>query len=68
MPEGLDALERYLANGTIKGIGPGTAKKIVQEFGEETVYVLKVEPEKLSQIKGISKDKAMEISRSFVEN
>lgn len=68
MPEGLDALERYLANGTIKGIGPATAKKIVQEFGEETVYVLKVEPEKLSQIKGISKDKAMEISRSFVEN
>jgi len=68
MPEGLDALERYLANGTIKGIGPATAKKIVSEFGEETIYVLKVEPERLSKIRGISKEKAMEISKSFIEN
>ncbi len=68
MPEGLDALEKYLANGTIKGIGPATARKIIQEFGEETIYILKVEPQKLSKIKGISKDKALEISKSFIEN
>ena len=37
MPQTLDALERYLANGTIKGIGPATAKKIVGTFGEETI-------------------------------
>ena len=44
MPETLDSLERYLANGTIKGVGPATAKKIVTLFGEETMYVLKFEP------------------------
>ena len=68
MPETLDSLERYLANGLIKGIGPATAKKIVDTFGKETINVFKLEPERLSQIKGISKDKALEIAQEFVEN
>lgn len=68
MPKTLDALERYLANGTIKGIGPATAKKIVSTFGEETIHILKFEPEKLSTIKGITKEKALDISQTFVEN
>ena len=68
MPETLDSLERYLANGMIKGIGPATAKKIVDTFGKETINVFKLEPERLSQIKGISKDKALEIAQEFVEN
>ena len=37
MPQTLDALERYLASGNIKGIGPATARKIINEFGEETI-------------------------------
>lgn len=68
MPKTLGALETYLANGNIKGVGPATAKKIIDKFGEETIHVLKYEPQKLSQIKGISKDKATEISESFIEN
>ena len=36
MPESAAALEKYLASGTIKGIGPATAKKIIDKFGEET--------------------------------
>lgn len=68
MPETLDALERYLANGSIKGIGPATAHKIVKEFGEETITIFKFEPQKLSRIKGISSDKAIEIGESFNEN
>lgn len=68
MPETLDSLERYLANGLIKGIGPATAKKIVDTFGKETINVFKLEPERLAQIKGISKDKALEIAQEFVEN
>ena len=68
MPETLDSLERYLANGMIKGIGPATAKKIVDTFGKETISVFKFEPEKLSQIKGITKDKAYEIAQAFIEN
>ena len=68
MPENLGALEKYLANGKIKGIGPSTAKKIIRKFGEETIHVFKYEPEKLSQIKGITKVKAKEMSESFIEN
>lgn len=68
MPETLGALERYLANGTIKGIGEATAKKIIQKFGEETISIFKFNPEKLSEIKGISKSKAQEMSESFIEN
>ena len=68
MPQTLGALEKYLANGNVKGVGPATATKIIDKFGEETIHVLKYEPQKLAQIKGISKDKAIEISESFVEN
>ena len=68
MPQTLGALENYLANGNIKGVGPATASKIVQLFGEETIHILKYEPIKLAQIRGISKEKALEISESFIEN
>lgn len=68
MPQTLSALEKYLANGNIKGVGPVTASKIIKLFGEETIHVLKYEPSKLAQIKGITKDKAKEISESFIEN
>lgn len=68
MPQTLASLESYLANGTIKGIGPATAKKIVNTFGEDTIHIFKFEPEKLSQIKGITKNKAIEMAESFNEN
>lgn len=68
MPKSLDSLERYLANGTIKGVGPATAKKIIATFGEETIHVLKLEPDRLMQIKGITKEKATIISETFIEN
>ena len=41
MPETTDAIERYLSNGVIKGLGKATAKKIVKEFGEDTINVIK---------------------------
>ncbi len=68
MPQTLESLERYLGNGTIKGVGPATAKRIVNYFGEETMYVLKFEPKKLSQVKGITENRAVEISTQFNEN
>ncbi len=68
MPQTVEALERYLANGTIKGIGPSTAKKIVETFGEETIHIFKFEPKKLAQIRGITETKAEEMSKEFIEN
>ena len=68
MPQTTEVLERYLANGTIKGVGPATARKIIETFGDDTINVMKFEPSKLAQIRGISKDKAIEISDSFLEN
>ncbi len=67
MPETLEALEKYLAGGIIKGVGPATAKRIVDKFKDETIAVLKFEPERLADIKGISKNKAQEISEEFNE-
>ena len=66
-PKTKEALERYLGNGIIKGIGPATAKKIVDKFGEETISIFKFEPKRLAEIKGISKDKAIEMANEFNE-
>lgn len=68
MPESLEGLEKYLASGKLKGIGPATAQKMMKEFGKEIVHVLRYEPEKLVRIKGITKEKAIEASESFNEN
>lgn len=68
MPQTVGALEKYLANGSIKGIGEVTAKKIIEKFGADTINVFKYEPEKLALISGISEKKAIDISQSFIEN
>ena len=56
MPENAEALERYLASGTIKGIGPATARKIIEKFGDETLSIFKLEPLRLAEVRGITKD------------
>ena len=68
MPQTVGALEKYLANGNIKGVGEALAKRIVNTFGEDTVNIIKTEPQKLAQIRGISERKAIEIAESFIEN
>ena len=61
MPQETLAIERYLASGAIKGIGEVTAKRIVEKFGPDTLRIMDEEPERLAEIKGISKRKAREI-------
>ena len=68
MPQSVAALEKYLASGNIKGIGPTTAKKIIDKFGEETISIFKFEPLRLAEIRGISENKAQEMAESFLEN
>lgn len=65
VPEDVYSLERYLASGAIKGIGPKMAHKIVSKFKEDTFRVIEEEPERLAEIKGISERKAQEIYEQF---
>ena len=67
MPENSQALEKYLASGTIRGIGPATARKIIEKFGEEAIHVFKFEPLRLAEVKGITKERAYEIGEEFNE-
>ncbi len=43
----------YLSSKRVKGIGPGAAKRIVEHFGEATIYILDEEPEKVYDIPGL---------------
>ncbi len=62
MPENLDGILKYLSSGAIKGIGPATASRLVKEFGADTLSVLENDPVRVAKIKGISTDKALDIS------
>lgn len=64
-PQTAQAILAYLAAGSIKGIGPAIAGKIVEQFGENTLDVMEKEPERLAQIKGISAKKAKEIGEQY---
>jgi exodeoxyribonuclease V alpha subunit len=61
-PEGELAIERYLGSGAIKGVGIALAARIVRRFKEDTFRIIEEEPERLSEVKGISERKAMEIA------
>ena len=65
LPEDAEELISYLGSGICKGLGPATARRLVERFGAETADVISSQPEKLSLIKGITARRAMEISESF---
>ncbi len=66
-PDNIISIERYLSSGAIKGIGEALAKRIVKKFGEETFRIIEEETERLSEVKGISPRKAMEIANHTQE-
>ena len=66
-PEDEEAIERYLGSGAIKGIGLAMAARIVRRFKEDTFRIIEEEPERLTEIKGISNRKAMEIASQVNE-
>ena len=66
-PEGVAAIERYLASGTIKGIGPALAHRLTSAFGEDTFRVMEEEPERLASVKGISERTARFIGEQVSE-
>jgi len=67
LPETADAIEKYLASGIVKGVGPVTAAKIVEKFGAATLDIIHNEPERLAEIKGISLSKAYAIGQALDE-
>lgn len=66
-PDDAMSMERYLASGAIKGIGAALAARIVKKFGNDTFRIMEQEPERLSEIKGISERKAREIAVQMEE-
>jgi len=64
-PEGAAAILRYLSSGAIKGIGPATATKIVERFGDKTLEIIENDSTRLTSIKGISPAKAMKINEEY---
>lgn len=67
MPESVGDILRYLSSGNVKGVGPKTAARIVDKFGEDSFEVIEKHPDWLAQISGISPKKAAVISKSFSE-
>lgn len=67
LPTSKDGIEKYLSSGIIQGIGPVTAKKIVNKFGEDTLNILDNNIERLKEIEGIGKKKLETIIESYRE-
>ena len=66
-PTTLLGIERYLGSGLIRGIGPTTARAIVEEFGEQTLEILSMYPERLKEVPGMGKKRWIAIAESFRE-
>ena len=66
-PEGVRAVERYLASGIIKGVGPQLAMRIVSKFQEDTLAVMENAPDQLATVSGISAKGARKIQAQMLE-
>lgn len=66
-PDDCKSIERYLGSGAVKGVGEKLAAKIVKKFGEDTFRIIEEEPQRLTQIKGISERIAREIAEQVYE-
>ena len=64
-PSDTASILRYLSSGAIRGVGPSTARNIVERFGDRALEIIENEPERLSEIRGISLDKAMKIADEY---
>ena len=60
-PASVAAMLKYLASGAVKGIGAAMANRIITMFGDQSLDIIENDPERLSQVKGITKEKAVRI-------
>jgi exodeoxyribonuclease V alpha subunit len=66
-PAGVEGIEKYLASGQMRGIGPATAKRIVAAFGEATFDIIEASPERLTEVSGIGPWRASKIVAGWAE-
>jgi len=66
-PTDLVSMERYLGSGAIKGVGPALAARMIRHFKEDTFRIIEDEPERLTEVKGISERISREIAIQFEE-
>ena len=67
LPASKEGITRYLGSGLIKGVGPKKAQRIVEHFGEQTLAIIEQQPERLSEVKGISTKDREQIEKSWAE-
>lgn len=67
VPSSIEAIEKYLASGLIRGIGPVTAKRMVAHFGKDTLDIIQFHPTRLTEVEGIGNKKAEQILQSYEE-
>ncbi len=65
LPQTANEILSYLSGRIIKGIGPKTAARIVQHFGDQTLSIMEREPLRLAEVPGISVQKARSIGEEF---
>ncbi len=65
VPTTSEGIERFLASGTIKNIGPALAKRIVSLFGEDSLEVIENDPEQLLKVPGLGRKKLAEVIESW---
>ena len=65
LPEDEAEMFSYLSSGVLKGVGPATARNMVDRFGLETFDVLETAPERLTTLKGVTARRAQEIGEAF---
>lgn len=66
-PTSLEGIERYLASGMIKGVGPVYAKKLIAAFGVDVFEVIEASPERLRQVTGIGQSRATQIIKGWAD-
>lgn len=66
-PATIAGIQKYLGSGLIKGVGPVTAKRIVDHFGEETLDVIESAIERLVEVKGVARKRVEMIQRAWAE-
>ncbi len=66
-PSSVEGIEKYLASGMIRGIGPVYARKMVKAFGEKVFDIIEAEPDRLREVDGIGTLRAQRITAAWAE-